>query len=349
MEYSGYQPVVEISRGPIVESLVYGAIAVVDISGKLIYRWGDPFINTYLRSSAKPFQVLPFVERSGVEHFGLTEEELALLCASHSGTDEHVRVVAGIQAKCGILESQLMCGVHPPEHKDTARAMLLRGEEPTPNRHNCSGKHTGMLAHALLRRFSTENYIAIHHPVQDSILDTFAEMVSVQPQNIHLGTDGCSAPVFAVPLYNAALGFARLADPSGLAPERAAACRKITHAMASNGFMVAGPGRFDTDVMALGNGLIVTKAGAEGYQGMAFLPGALGPDSPALGVAFKIADGDQSGRSRPTVAVEVLRQLGALTDEQVRQLSMHANRPQYNWRKIEIGTIRASFSLEHLP
>lgn len=349
MTHYAYQPVVEITRGEIVESVVYGAGVIVDASGRLVYRWGDPFINTYLRSSAKPFQVLPFVERGGVEHFGLTEEELAILCASHSGTDEHVRVVSGIQAKVGVTESHLMCGIHPPEHKETARAMMARGEQPTQNRHNCSGKHTGMLAHAKLRGFPTDNYIDIHHPVQQTILQTFSEMVDVPVDHIHLGTDGCSAPVFAVPLYQAALGFARLADPTGLAPERAAACRKITHAMAAHGFMVAGPGRFDTDVMAVGNGMIVTKAGAEGYQGMALLPGALGKGSPALGIAFKISDGDQSGRSRPTVAVEVLRQLGALNDTQLTSLADHRNRPQYNWRKIEIGAIRACLQLEKLP
>ncbi len=342
-----FEKLVEVTRGPLVESIHYGALAVVDAQGRLVASLGDPNFVTYLRSSSKPMQVLPFIERGGAEKFGLTDAEVALLCASHSGTDEHVAAVEGIQAKLGIHESDLLCGPQPSSHAPTAKAMLLRGEEPGPNRNNCSGKHTGFLAHALLRGFSKEDYINPHHPVQQTVIQTFAEMTGYPADQIAIGVDGCSAPVFAVPLYNAALGFARLADPSGLPEARAAACRKITHAMTATPFMVAGPGRFDTIIMEIGQGKIVSKGGAEGYQALAILPGALGPDSPALGITYKVVDGDVNGRARPVIAVELLRRLGLLNDEQIKaSLAQLAARPVNNWRGLEVGEIRPAFELK---
>src|SRR5512137_1397808 len=145
---SSYRPVFQFTRGDIVESIHFGAIAVVEASGELAAWYGDPGLVTFTRSSAKPLQALPFLEAGGMAYFGLTLQEVALLCASHSGTDEHLAVVRSIQAKTGVQESDLMCGTHTVYDRRTAEAMRQRGEVPTPNRHNCSGKHTGMLAYS---------------------------------------------------------------------------------------------------------------------------------------------------------------------------------------------------------
>ena len=166
-------------------------------------------------------------------------------------------------------------------------------------------------------------------------------------EQIGIGIDGCSAPVFALPLRNMALAFARLADPTGLAPARANACRQITQAMMAHPDMVAGPGRFDTLAMQALNGRMFAKGGAEGYQGMGLMPGALGPGSPALGIAFKIADGDQSDRARNVVSIEILRQFGLLSPEQIAaELADLAARPNTNWRKFVVGEIRPAFELK---
>ena len=153
---AGFEPLVELTRGGIVESVHLGALAAVDSEGKLLAAYGNPDRVSFPRSSMKPLQALPFVEDGGPEHFGLTEEELAILCASHHGTDEHVRVLRSIHAKVGLQELDLQCGVHWPPDKATVLAMRERGEEPTPYRHNCSGKHSGMLAQALLHAFRSE-------------------------------------------------------------------------------------------------------------------------------------------------------------------------------------------------
>jgi L-asparaginase II len=346
MEYPHYAPLLDVLRGPIVESVIYGAIAVCNSAGTLVYQYGDPDVVTYLRSTAKPFQALPFVELGGVEVFGLSDEELALLCASHSGTDRHLAVLHSIQEKVGVSESDLMCGAHPAYDEETAQAMFLNGDPPTPNRHNCSGKHTGMLAQATLRHLSKANYIAVDHPVQKLILQTCAEMTHLPLEQLILGTDGCSAPVFAVPLRNAAWAMALLADPLGMSARRAAALRHIFRAMTTYPFMVAGPNRFDTLVMEVAGGKILAKAGAEGYQGMSIQADSLYPGSPALGITMKISDGDQGGRARSIVATEVLRQLGALNSDQLAKMAAFDARPQYNWRNVEVGSFRPAFKLE---
>jgi L-asparaginase II len=357
MSTPGYIPLLEITRGTIVESIHYGAFAVVDATGRLLASSGDPDIRSFLRSSAKPFQALPFVERGGVEHFGLSDRELALICASHTGTDEHLKVVIGLQQKVGIQESNLLCGRHPVPDEPTAEAMLLRGEQPRINRHNCSGKHSGMLAHARMRDLSLTDYIDPQHPIQQTILAAFAEMCALPAEQVEVGIDGCSVPTFAVPLRQAALGIAKLCQPDQLTEPRAEACRKITAAMTANPDMVGGPGRFDTELMLVGGGKLLSKAGAEGYQVIGLLPGELGAGSPGIGIALKISDGDLGGhirstfpgmsndsRARPIVMLSILKQLGALNAAQQEAMSSYSARPITNWKKIPVGEYRTVFT-----
>lgn len=362
MPFPQYVPLVETTRGGIVESLHYGAIAVCDPSGRLVASVGDPDTLVFLRSSSKPFQVLPLVEGGGMERFDLTDRELAVMCASHTGTDEHVAVIAGLQRKLGVSQADLLCGMHTPSNPRTAERMFRAGEVNTPLRHNCSGKHTGMLAQALLYGDPTADYIDPRHPVQQRIMQAFSEMTGIPLEEIILGTDGCSAPVFAVPLRAAAFAFARLADPSALPEPRRSALQRIFRAMTSHPDMVSGSDTFDTQLMSTGRGRILTKGGAEGYQALALLPRVSGVSSSALGISLKISDGDLAqidrperiatiahhggGRARSTAAVEALRQLGALDEAQIDELKDFAPRAQYNWRRIAVGEIRPVFTLE---
>ena len=346
MNPSDVTPLVEVTRGTIVESIHFGAFVVADNTGRIVASAGNPETFTYLRSSAKPFQVLPFVESGGADHFGLTDRELAVMCASHHGTDEHVKVIQGIQARVGIDASNLQCGMHSPSDAATAERLIANHEANTPLRHNCSGKHTGMMAAALVRGLSIENYLDPQHPVQQTIFQVFSEMTGVPISEMAFGKDGCSAPVFAVPMHAAAWAFAKLADPSDLPEPRQSGLLRIFRAMTANPDMIAGPGAFDTVLMQVAGGKILAKGGAEGYQALAVLPGACGKGSPAYGITIKISDGDLAGaRARTTVAVEILRQLGALDAAQFAQLEKFAKRPQHNWRKIEVGEIRTCFTL----
>lgn len=350
MSANGYQPVVEATRGGATESVHFGAIAVVDAAGRLIASWGDPYQAAFMRSSSKPLQLLPLVEQRGDEHFGFSDKEIAVMCASHSGTEDHVKTVRGIQNRLGIDESELLCGIHPPSDKPSAALLRSRGQEPSQIHNNCSGKHTGFLAAAVLGGFDHADYTNPSHPVQRAILKAFAEMTGLSEENIILGVDGCSAPVFSVPLYSAALAFARLADPSGLNEERARACRMITRSMMAYPNMVAGPGRFDTLVMHAAAGKVATKGGAEGYQAMAVQPGAFGQGSPALGICYKTSDGDAAGRSGAIVGITLLRQLGILSQSDADgSLAKFSPRLIYNWAGKTVGELRPCFKLNWLP
>lgn len=239
-----------------------------------------------------------------------------------------------------------MCGVHPPYDEDTQQQLRSRGEEPTPNRHNCSGKHSGMLAFAHLRKWPTENYIDPKHPLQSKILATLAEMAELPAEEIHIGIDGCSAPNFALPLKNSALAYARLCDPSNLPVRRAQACRKIASAIMDNPVLIAGQGRFDTRLMEVARGKLIAKGGAEGYQGIGILPGVLAPNSPGIGIALKISDGDARGRARPAVTLEILRQLGVIDTKDLESLADFGPRFSItNWRNIVVGDGMPCFQL----
>jgi L-asparaginase II len=212
-----------------------------------------------------------------------------------------------------------------------------------------------MLAHAKMRGLSLDDYLDIGHPIQQDILAAFAEMCTLPVKEIELGTDGCSAPKFAIPLYHAALGMARLCDPRELAETRASGCRKITSAMMDHPEMVSAYGEFDEQLMRVGGGKIVCKRGAEGYQIIGLLPGALAPGSPGIGIALKVSDGDASRMSvdlahcprvRPAVALEVLHQLGALSSKQEQALAAFGPvKPVKNHRGLVTGQSRPVFEL----
>jgi L-asparaginase II len=215
-----------------------------------------------------------------------------------------------------------------------------------------------MLAHAKMRGLPLENYLDINHPIQQDILNTFADMCGLALNQVELGIDGCSAPNFAVPLYNAAYAFTRLCDPGGLSETRASACRKITSALTSYPEMVSGYGEFDEQLMKVGEGKIVCKRGAEGYQIVGVLPGVIRADAPGMGIALKVSDGDASrmgsglestNRVRPAVTIELLRQLGALSAKQQEALAVFGPEKSItNHRGIVTGKSYPCFKLENL-
>ncbi|NWF65291.1 MAG: asparaginase [Chloroflexi bacterium] len=347
-------PLFELTRGPIVEATHRGSIAVVTADGRLLKSYGDPYTVAFLRSSAKPFQALPFVETGGTEHYQYTQKELAISCASHETSQMHLDTIRAMQNKIGIEEHLLQCGPHLPGDAAKLREVIQKNITPTANFNNCSGKHTSMLAFAKMRGLPLENYLANDHPIQRDILKTLAEMCGMDANDIQLGIDGCSAPNFALPLYNSALGMARMCDPRDLAPGRAIACKKITTAMATHPEMVGNYGEFDTELMKAAEGKIVTKRGAEGFQIVGILPGVI--HEQGVGIAIKVSDGDKSSmddnlhthiRVRPPVTLEILRQLGALTEAQMQALTAFGPAKVIrNYAGLVTGSSRPAFKLQ---
>lgn len=327
---------IEATRGALVESVHRVAVAVVDANDRLLASAGDPEYRTWWRSAAKPFQALPLVEDGGADAFALTEEELALVCASHSSEPRHLELIERLMAKVGVDEPMLACGAHTPLSPAVARAVARGTVTLTPRSSNCSGKHTGMLTQAKHHGWPLEGYQAAGHPVQERILEEIGRWTDVGRDRIALGVDGCTAVCFALPLRRMALAYARL----GASPEPAA--RRIVGAMMAHPYVVAGTGRLCTDLMAAWPGKILAKVGAEGVYSAA-LP-ELG-----WGVALKVEDGDMSA-SEPAL-LEVLRQLlerlaPALVDGfPAAAVAAHTGQPIRNTRGAVTGEIRAAGAL----
>ncbi len=337
-------PLVEVRRGPIVESLHRGHVAAVDGEGRLVASLGEPETVTYLRSSAKPFQAVPVITSGAAERFRLTEAELAIACGSHSGEDLHAATVARMFGKAGLDESFLKCGVHEPYDRTTAERLRAGGESPGVLRNNCSGKHTGMLLLSRHLGAPPEAYDDLAGPVQRAILRAVSQFSGRPEAELAVGTDGCGVPVFGVSVRTMALMYARLvAPPAGFDEATREAAARLVAAMTGHPEMVGGTReRFDTEVMRAGRGLVVSKIGAEGVYTAGVLPCERWPKG--LGLAFKIEDGEDR-RARSTIAIESLRQLGVLDEDAIRRLSPCANLPVHNHRGEIVGQIQPSFEL----
>jgi L-asparaginase II len=317
-------------------------VAVAVPEGRLVAGLGDPQLATFLRSAAKPFQALPLLEAGGAERFSLSDADLAVICASHSGTPEHVAQVRSLLDRGGFSPAGLLCGAHPPFHPASAEALCRAGEEPSPLHNNCSGKHAGMLLACRLLDLDPAGYLDPGHPLQRRILARVAVLCRLEEGRIGLGTDGCSLPAFRLPLANAAYGFAALADPraAGLPADLVPHVERIVRAMTAAPAMVAGPGRFTTRLMEATGGRVLGKEGAEGFYGLA----VRGPV--ALGIAIKIADGGE--RCRDGVVIDALREMGSLAAAEFADLEeLHAP-PLYNHRGMLVGRITPDLELEEL-
>ena len=264
------------------------------------------------------------------------------MAASHSGEDRHVRTVQAILRDAGIPASALQCGTHPPYDTETARRLIRDGEEPTPLRHNCSGKHTGMLLYAKALGAPLETYWHPEHPVQQAALATVAAVSDIPEAQIVTATDNCGVVCFGIPLRALALAYARLADPSALTDAPlAAALTRIRDAMMANPILVAGERRrLDTALMRSVPGQLVAKGGAEGVQAVGIVA-----RRPALGVALKMEDGDAGNRARNVATCAALDQLGILGDEQMRSLTEYAAPVIRDPRGEAAGLVRPAFTL----
>ena len=327
-------PLAEVSRGGIVESVHYGAVAVVDADGRVLRAAGDPYTQTFTRSALKPLQALPFTAGGGVDHFGLSQSQLALMCASHSGEPRHVEAVADMLARAHCTAADLQCGTHAPGFYEA------RGEVPppppySPLAHNCSGKHAGMLAFCDQHGESKRDYLAFDHPLQQAIRHAVSAFTGVAEARLAPGIDGCSAPNYAVPLATLAAAFARLARP-GAHADYGHAPSAIFAAMTVHPEMVSGENRSDLALMQAGRGDWVTKIGAEGVQ-------AIGVRSSGIGIAIKVSDGQKRGLYPAIVAV--LDALGLLDAPARRALAPWGSRTVRNYRGLETGDVRPAVVL----
>lgn len=293
---------IEVVRGDVVESRHRIHAVIADRSGTIEF-WGDRGRPTIPRSAIKSVQALPLFTTGAADHFDLSEEEVALACASHSGEREHLDAVLRWLERLGLDESDLECGPDVPMGRETKRAFYASGSQPSAMYNCCSGKHAGFLT--IARHFDepTAGYIARHSPVQQRVTGAIEAMTGVDLGGVGAGIDGCGIPVFALPLERLAFAMARLVDPTDLSAELADASQRVVGA-AQRAFWVSGTDRTEHKIGARAVEPVVVKAGAEGVF-MAALP------ERGLGIALKAADG--TARASHASVKALLRRLGVIT------------------------------------
>lgn len=313
----------EVVRGDWVESLHHGWAVLLDGEGQLLEALGGQAL-VFARSSLKPLQAMPLLTSGAADRLLYTDEELAMACSSHSGTERHVELVRSMLEKAGVAAHLLRCGAHPPLHEPAAERLRLAGESASALHNNCSGKHAGMLAVCKVERWDFDTYDQPDHPLQLAIREAIVRFAGIEASSLQAGVDGCGVPAWRLPLESLALALSRMTrDLSGA---------RLLRAMARYPDLVAGPGRFDTRLMTAAGGRLVAKSGAEAlHVGVELATGRAW--------AVKVADGNR--RAIPPVVVSLLERhqvlrsaaVAALGDEREPMLTNHAG--------TTVGRIRA--------
>jgi L-asparaginase II len=327
----------EVYRGNTVESVHFGSIVVVDNKGQVQYYAGDPDLISYTRSSLKPFQAVPLTERGGLEKYGFDLKALAIMCGSHSGSSIHTEQVQKNLDKIGLDESYLQCGTHPPIDYRTFNILPTKDEVFTPIQHNCSGKHSGQLALALMLGCDPERYLDPDFEPQKIVKQAVSEICEISPDDMKLGTDGCSLPNYAFPIKNLALGFANIASLKTEGEVRKKAFQTIIEAVQTHPIMVSGEDRSDYYIMQALPKEVFCKLGGEAIQGVGIL-------DKGWGMAVKIGDGNF--RALGPVVVEALRQIGVLPDSRLDFVKRIIKPNVYNNRDLLVGHIVPAFKLK---
>lgn len=311
------------TRGGVDESTHRIRLAVVKDTGRVVAIAGEADALVFWRSAAKPFQLWPLVAGGGVERFGLDQRHLAIACGSHSAESFHREAAADLLSRIGRSEADLACGGHSSLAPKVAAAMIREGITPTQLWSNCSGKHAAMLALAELHGWPTAGYTDAGHPVQEAIANSIALWSGVGRDRLTWGVDGCTAMAVATPLTALALAWARLGASDD------AAISRIREAILAHPELVAGTGRFDTELMQSWSPRILVKVGAEGVYAAAI------PEL-KLGFALKVEDGDMR------VAAEALVNALHLVLPRVAPESSWPWEPLQSWLAPEIRNTRGT-------
>ncbi len=324
------QPVnmVEIWRGPVLESQHMGHAVVCDTTGQVVDAWGDPELVMLPRSSSKMLQALPLIESGASRENGLTAEHLALASASHNAAKNHTDLAKAWLAHLALSDDALRCGPQEPDDISARNALIHAGESPCQCHNECSGKHCGFLTLSKHVGAGPE-YVDPDHAVQKAVLEAFEDMTGEASRGF--GIDGCSAPNFATTMTGFARAMARMAKgDDGTSRGRAAA--ELTDAMRVHPELVAGEGRACTELMRAMDHKVAIKTGAEAVFA------AILPDQ-GLGISVKISDGGV--RAAQCMIAALLVKYGALDPAHPAAVK-YLRGPITNKRDIVTGELRLS-------
>ncbi|MGF9858567.1 asparaginase [Priestia endophytica] len=327
----------QTTRGSLVENVQRGDIAVVDFSGKLQYYKGNPYKITYIRSSLKPIQTLNVFLSGAVQKYGFDDEEISLMCSSHYGQENHKEVVERILKKIGLDMEDLLCGSKYSVKEEYKIEQIANHVKLTTANSDCSGKHGGMLASCLSKGYSIKEYNSKNHPLQKDIIDIVSDFCEIKENQLELGIDGCGVPVHGMPLYNAALGFAKIANPSKLKPDLKAAAEKVFKAINQAPEMIAGTGGFDTELIKHTNGKLIGKIGADGVYCLAI-------KDMGIGIALKVEDGNLN--TIAPIVIRCLEELEVLSSSEIEDLAPFKSLNVVNTLRRTVGETYPIFHLD---
>jgi len=331
---------VEVYRNQVLESFHRGVICVVNKNGEVIYSEGNIHQLCYPRSAMKFFQHIPLIECGAFDYFEFTLEELAVMCGSHNGEKEHIRVVETILSKIGLDESYLHCGAQSPTLRKDSYELILKGEKPRQIHNNCSGKHSGFLAMAVYMKADLASYWKADHPLQMLIKKAVAEMHEYEADKMVTALDGCSAPIFSIPVYNQAIAYKNLVNYQQYRDLRRRACQLIIEAVKKHPMMVAGTNRYCTDMMEICGKRIIGKTGAEGIYSLSFI-------EEGAGACIKIDDGKMLPQYN--VAQKLIEKTGIFSAETLSPLAHYAQENLTNFNKYITGEIKVSDTILSQP
>ena len=323
---------VEVTRGDIAENLHRGHIVIVNSKKEIVQSIGDPDFYTFLRSCAKPIQAIPVLVSGATEKFNLTDKEITIFAGSLNGQDFQIELLKSILKKISLDESYLKCGIHPPSHKPTRNSIDNYGVL----HNNCAGKHLAMLTLCRFHNFPCEDYDKLEHPVQQLILEEISYFTEKEKDKIKIGIDGCGVPVFAVPIYNFALAYEKLANPDLINDaKRAKAAEFIVKNSIKYPELIAGDQRICTELMRVKSNLFA-KVGADGSYGIAI-------PKEKLGIAIKVESGNMKVLN--VVVIELLKQLNILNDSDIDKLRIFYDCKVFNHRKEIVGKFKPVFKI----
>lgn len=322
---------VEVYRANVLESFHRGTVCVVDENNQVVFSKGHINQICYPRSAMKFIQVLPLIALGGIEKFSFTLEEIAIMCGSHNAEQEHLRVVESILSKIGLSKGELFCGPQYPSSKRDAEQLIKDNKKPEHIHNNCSGKHAGMLALCQLLNVPTTDYINPEHPIQQLILEYVEKLYEYPRQKMTTALDGCSAPIYSIPVINQAIAFKNLVH-NNYETKLAQACKIVIEAVSKYPFMVAGSKRYCTDLMQLCAPQIIGKTGAEGIF-------CISLREQKMGVCIKIDDGKMLPQYN--VAQAFVEATGLFYKETLQPLHHYLQNDLTNFNQFTTGEIKA--------
>ncbi|MBX3486449.1 MAG: asparaginase [Candidatus Paracaedibacteraceae bacterium] len=317
---------VRTRRGDLIENYHRGAYVVIDTDGDILAAAGNYQAVMYARSSLKPINVLAMLVSGAADTYAVSDQEIALACASHSGDDSHVTLVGAWLERLGLSVQDLECGIHAPMGKSANKALRASGQTPTALHNACSGKHAGFMTLAKHMGYPIKGYSHAGSPTQEMVMSVAAEILGIDKDTTPLGVDGCCIPMMGMPMIALAKGMARLANSADLRDDLRQACERVNHAVQLYPELVAGTGRFCTDVISLTAGRVLVKMGADGvFTG--WIP------SKKWGIALKIDDGNL--KAAEAAMADLLKRLKLLPQDNL--LDPWINQPLHTWTRDVVG------------